>query len=98
MQSMSGVQGLFRGALRKKEDVFDEGNAKSRSCEKTVKNLTYLGLQSCLLLLLYTLFSLEYFQGTFSALVTLVSALLEHAFLCLLIPLWAGALISLMNR
>ena len=28
MQSMSGVQGLFRGALRKKEDVFDEGNAK----------------------------------------------------------------------
>ena len=56
---------------------------KSRSCEKTVKNLTYLGLQSCLLLLLYTLFSLEYFQGTF---------------LCLLIPLWAGALISLMNR
>lgn len=71
---------------------------KSRSCEKTVKNLTYLGLQSCLLLLLYTLFSLEYFQGTFSALVTLVSTLLEHAFLCLLIPLWAGALISLMNR
>ena len=71
---------------------------KSRSCEKAVKNLTYLGLQSCLLLLLYTLFSLEYFQGTFSALVTLVSALLEHAFLCLLIPLWAGALISLMNR
>ena len=25
---MSGVQGLFRGALQKKEDVFDEGNAK----------------------------------------------------------------------
>ena len=23
-----GVQGLFRGALRKKEDVFDEENAK----------------------------------------------------------------------
>ena len=71
---------------------------KSRSSQKAVKNLTYLGLQSCLLILLYTLFSLEHFQGTFCALVTLVSTLLEHAFLCLLIPLWAGALIALIDR